>query len=97
MLGRYGRDLGVLGLEEAVHRMTGRPAEVFGLADRGVLRPGAHADLVLFDPDAIVDVGTYDDPQHPPVGIAGVWVNGERVVADGTHTGSRPGRALRRG
>ena len=97
VLGRYRRDLGVLGLEEAVHRMTGRPAEVFGLADRGVLRPGAHADLVLFDPGAIADVGTYEDPQHPPVGIAGVWVNGERVVADGTHTGSRPGRALRRG
>jgi N-acyl-D-amino-acid deacylase len=52
---------------------------------------------VLFDPDAIADVGTYEDPQHPPAGIAGVWVNGERVVADGAHTGPRPGRALRRG
>jgi N-acyl-D-amino-acid deacylase len=96
VLGRYRRDLGMLTLEEAVHRMTGRPADVFDLADRGVIRPGAFADLVLFDPAAIADVGTYEDPQHPPTGIAGVWVNGERVVESGTHLGARPGRALRR-
>ena len=69
---------------------------IVGLADRGVIRPGAHADLVLFDPDTIIDVGTFDDPQHPPAGIVGVWVNGERVVVDGAHTGARPGRTLRR-
>lgn len=96
VLGRYRRDLGLVSLEEAVHRMTGRTAQVFGLADRGVIRPGAHADLVLFDPDAIVDRSTYAEPHQPPDGILGVWVNGERVVADGAHLGARPGRALRR-
>ena len=95
VIGRYGRDLGVLTLEEAIHRMTGRSAGVFGLVDRGVIRPGAYADLVLFDPDRIIDVGTYDDPHHPPDGIEGVWVNGVRVVDGGAHLGARPGRTLR--
>jgi N-acyl-D-amino-acid deacylase len=96
VLGRYRRDEGVLGLEDAVHRMTGRTAAVFGLAERGEIRPGAFADLVLFDADRIIDVGTYDDPHHPPAGIEGVWVNGVRVVDAGAHLGTRPGRALRR-
>ena len=96
VLGRYVRDLGVLGLEEAVHRMTGRPAEVFGLVDRGVIRPGAVADLVLFDPATVVDRGTFDDPRQSPDGIVGVWVNGARVVTDRVHLGTRSGRALRR-
>jgi N-acyl-D-amino-acid deacylase len=96
VLGHYSRDLGVLPLEEAVHRMTGRPAAVFGLADRGAIRPGAYADLVLFDPARIVDVNTFADPHHPPAGIEGVWVNGTRVVEGGEHLGARPGRTLRR-
>ena len=96
VLGHYARDLGLLSLAEAVHRMTGLSARRFGLVDRGVLRPGAWADLVLFDPARIADVATYTDPRHPPAGIAGVWVNGVPVVRDGAHTGARPGRALRR-
>ncbi len=97
VLGRYGRELGLLTLEEAVHRMTGRSAEVFGLVDRGVVRPGAFADLVLLDPDEILDRGTYAEPHRRPAGIAGVWVNGVRVVGpDGSHLGTRPGRVLRR-
>jgi N-acyl-D-amino-acid deacylase len=96
VLGRYHRELRLLTLEEAVHRMTGRPAGVFGFANRGTIRAGAFADLVLFHPATIVDIGTYDDPQHPPAGIAGVWVNGERVVDGGAHLGARPGRTLRR-
>jgi len=96
VLGRYARDLGLLPLAEAVHRMTGMPARRFGLGDRGVLRPGAWADLVLFDPARIADVGTYTDPHQPPAGIAHVFVNGVAVVRDGAHTGARPGRALRR-
>jgi N-acyl-D-amino-acid deacylase len=96
VLGTYVREQGVLPLEEAVHRMTGLSAERFGLEDRGRLRAGAFADLVLFDPAAIADVATYADPHHPPVGIARVFVNGTEVVRDGAHTGARPGRALRR-
>jgi N-acyl-D-amino-acid deacylase len=76
--------------------MTGMPAATFGLTGRGVIEPGAAADLVLFDPARIDDVATYADPRRQPTGIAGVWVNGTEVVRDGAHTGARPGRALRR-
>jgi N-acyl-D-amino-acid deacylase len=76
--------------------MTGMPAKKFSLVDRGVIREGAFADLVLFDPARVIDVGTYEDPNHPPAGIHHVFVNGTRVVKDGAHTGARPGRALRR-
>lgn len=96
VLGRYARDLGVLSLAEAVRRMTSLPCETFGLADRGVIRPSAFADLVLFDPATIADVGTYEDPARPPIGIAAVIVNGTIVARNGEHTGARPGRALRR-
>ncbi len=96
VLGHYSRELGIFGIEEAVHRMTGMPAERFGLTDRGVIREGAYADLVLFDPDTIGDSGTYMDPTTVPDGIHGVWANGTAVAADGEITGARPGRALRR-
>ncbi|HEX4906282.1 MAG TPA: amidohydrolase family protein, partial [Acidimicrobiales bacterium] len=96
VLGRYARDEGVLGLADAIRRMTSLPCETFGLTDRGVIRDGAFADLVLFDPATIADVGTYDDPARPPTGIRAVIVNGTVVVRDGEHTGARPGRALRR-
>lgn len=96
VLGHYVRDVGLLPLEEAVHRMTGRPAQVFDFTDRGVIRTGAVADLVLFDAAAIIDRATYDDPQQMSAGIHGVWVSGEQVVADGVHLGARPGRTLRR-
>ena len=61
-----------------------------------MIRAGAFADLVLFDPARIIDRATYDDPQQMSAGIEGVWVNGERVVAGGAHLGARPGRTLRR-
>jgi N-acyl-D-amino-acid deacylase len=96
VLGRYARDLGILTVEEAVRRMTSLPCETFGLTDRGIVREGAFADLVLFDPATIADVGTYDDPARPPTGVAAVIVNGTVVARDGVHTGERPGRALRR-
>ncbi|MEZ5342663.1 MAG: D-aminoacylase [Acidimicrobiales bacterium] len=67
VLGHYSRELGLLPVEEAVHRMTGKPAEVFGLVDRGRIAVGAHADITVFDPNAIIDTATYDDPhQHHP-------------------------------
>lgn len=97
VLGPYVRDLGVLDLPAAIHRMTGMPAAKFRLTDRGLVRPGAFADLVVFDPDHIRDTATYEDPKRFPDGITAVYVNGIRVARDGAPTGSRPGRALRRG
>jgi N-acyl-D-aspartate/D-glutamate deacylase len=96
VLGRYARDLGLLSMEQAIHRMTGMPAAKFRLKDRGIIRDGAFADLVVFDPAAIIDTGTYDDPRRYPRGIAHVFVNGTAVASQGQHTGARPGRALRR-
>lgn len=98
VLGTYARQLGVLGLADAVHRMTGASARRFGLVDRGEVRPGAFADLVLFDPATIVDTGTYAEPLTAPVGIDEVWVNGTSVVRDGTVTSTArgAGHVLRR-
>lgn len=97
VLGHYARDLGVLSLEEAVHRMTGLPASVFGFADRGVVRAGAYADLVIFDPATVKDSATFTDPKQPAAGIHLVMVNGEPVWAMGGSTGARPGRPLKLG
>ena len=97
VLGRYAREEGLLPLETAIHRMTGLPATKFRLEGRGVVREGAYADLVLFDPAEIVDTATYEDPRRYPRGIREVLVNGTAVVREGRHTGARPGRALRRG
>jgi N-acyl-D-amino-acid deacylase len=76
--------------------MTGMPAAKFGLAGRGVIEPGAWADLVLFDPTTIDDVATYDAPRRYPTGVSSVWVNGTCVMRERAHTGARPGVALRR-
>jgi N-acyl-D-aspartate/D-glutamate deacylase len=97
VLGRYVRDLGVLDLPTAVHKMTGRAAERMGIRDRGFLREGLAADLVLFDAARIADRATFQDPCQPPAGIDCVIVNGEVVVEHGRQTSSRPGRVLRRG
>ena len=97
VLGHYVREARVLDLPTALHRMTGMPAAKFRLTDRGVLRPGAFADLVVFDPAGIRDTATYDDPRRFPEGIRAVYVNGTAVARDGRHTGARPGRPLRRG
>jgi N-acyl-D-amino-acid deacylase len=97
VLGRYARDMKMLTLEQAVHRMTGMPAAKFRLEKRGFIRAGYFADLVIFDPSAIIDTGTYEDPKRYPAGIGDVFVNGTAIVRDGRHTGTRPGRALRRG
>lgn len=96
VLGHYARDVGLFPLETAVHKMTGLSAEKFGLADRGVIRAGACADLTLFDPATIIDRATFENPAQPAAGIALVMVNGEAVLEAGKPTGARPGRALRR-
>jgi N-acyl-D-amino-acid deacylase len=97
VLGRYVREERVIDLPAAIHRMTGMPAAKFRLADRGLVRAGAFADLVVFDPATIAETGTYEDPRRFPAGIRAVYVNGTPVARDGRHTGARPGRAVRRG
>ena len=74
--------------------MTGLPARRLGLRDRGVIAPGARADLVVLDPRRVADRATYEDPHRYPDGIEHVLVNGRFVVKDGEHTGSLPGRVL---
>jgi N-acyl-D-amino-acid deacylase len=96
VLARYVREQQLLPLEEAIAKMTGRSAEVLGLADRGVVAVGKKADLVVFDPATIADRGTPTDPALPPAGIDTVIVNGEVVLDGGAVTGVRPGRVLRR-
>ncbi|MGI9147131.1 MAG: N-acyl-D-amino-acid deacylase family protein [Chloroflexota bacterium] len=95
VLGRYVRDLGLLTLTTAVHKMTGRAAERMGIRDRGLLREGLAADLVLFDPERVTDRATFQVPCQPPEGVHCVVVNGEIVVEDGRQTPARPGRVLR--
>jgi N-acyl-D-amino-acid deacylase len=97
VLGQYVREEKVLDLPTAIHRMTGMPAAKFQLLDRGTIRPGAFADLVVFDPARIDDVATYSEPRQAPSGIRAVYVNGTAVARNGRHTGARPGRAVRRG
>lgn len=96
VLGRYVREEKLLSLEEAVHRMTGLAAEHMNFTDRGVLRAGARADLVLFDPQAIADRATPETPELLSEGVAAVWVAGELVYADGRATGALPGAVVRR-
>ena len=97
VLGQFVRDDALLSLEEAVRKMTSAPAARLGLRDRGVIRDGAVADLVVFDPATVRSTATYDRPRSYPVGIEQVIVAGTLVVADGVHTGALPGRALRHG
>jgi N-acyl-D-amino-acid deacylase len=97
VLGHYARRLGLFPLEQAVHKMTGLSALNFGLAGRGVIAEGAFADLTLFDPASIDSGASYESPQTPARGIHTVIVNGEIAWRDGRGTGSRAGRALRRG
>jgi N-acyl-D-aspartate/D-glutamate deacylase len=97
VLGRYGREEKLFSLPEAVHKMTGMPAQRFGLADRGLIREGYAADLVLFDPDIILDAATYEQPIQPARGIFSVWVNGVLSYTAEGPTGRRAGRYLPRG
>lgn len=96
ILGNYTRELGLLTLPQAVHKMTGAPAAALGLTDRGILRTGAAADVTVFDPAVVADRATFDEPRRYPVGVAHVIVNGTAVVTDGVHSGVLPGRLLRR-
>ncbi|MEP7300041.1 MAG: D-aminoacylase [Caldimonas sp.] len=96
VLGHYSRDLGLFPLETAVWKMTGLSARNFGLAGRGTLAAGQHADIVVFDAATIRDAADYDTPTRPAEGIVAVIVNGELTWQDGRHSGARSGRVLRR-
>jgi len=94
ILGHYARDEKLFTVEEAVRKMTSLPARRLALRDRGLLRPGMKADLVVFDPEHIQDTATFEKPLQYPAGILDVVVNGKLVLEDGKRTSARPGRAL---
>jgi N-acyl-D-amino-acid deacylase len=94
VLGVYVRERHIITLEDAIRKMTSLPAQRVGILDRGVLRPGLRADIVIFDPDKVHDTATYDDPHQYAVGYKGVIVNGQVVYENGEMTSARPGRVL---
>jgi N-acyl-D-amino-acid deacylase len=96
VLGHYSRELGLFSLEAAIRRMTAVPARVFGLADRGVVRENAYADLVLLDADTVIDSADFKSPKQTAAGIREVIVNGKSAWRDDGWTGERQGRILRR-
>ncbi len=96
VLGRYVREEHALTLEDAVRKMSSAVAERLGLRDRGLLRAGCFADVVVFDPATITDRATFEAPHQLSSGVRDVWVNGVRVLADGAHTGATPGRYVTR-
>jgi N-acyl-D-amino-acid deacylase len=96
VLGHYSREEKLFGLAEAVHKMTAMPAQRFGLAERGWIREGYHADLVLFDAQKIIDRATFEEPVRPAAGIVGVWVNGVLSYGERSASAARAGRFLAR-
>jgi N-acyl-D-amino-acid deacylase len=95
VLRQYVREEGVLTWEEAIRKMTSSVADRLSIRDRGVLRAGMMADVVIFDPDTVTDNATYDHPHQLSTGIEHVWVNGTAVVSNGEHTGATPGRFVK--
>jgi N-acyl-D-amino-acid deacylase len=94
VLGKYARDDHVLTLEDAVRKMTWSTAQILGLRERGMIKEGMLADIVIFDPATVTDRATFEKPHQLSVGVRDVWVNGVRVWRNGKHTGATPGRAL---
>jgi N-acyl-D-amino-acid deacylase len=94
VLASYVRDKKLIGLEDAVRKMTSLPAATFRLWDRGIIRPGMAADIVIFDENKVADLATFDKPHQYAVGFACVIVNGKLVIEEGHHTRATPGRAL---
>lgn len=96
VLGNYVRNEKVISLKEAIFKMTAYPAKKLGIRDRGTIKKGFQADLVIFDPATIIDKATYEKPDQDPIGVFHVFVNGQLVIHNGQHTGSRPGMILTR-
>jgi len=94
ILGKYVRELGWMTLEDAIRKSSSAVADRLGIRDRGLLRDGMYADVIVFDPDTVADNATYTDPHHISTGIRDVFVNGTAVLRDGTHTGELPGKRV---
>lgn len=92
----FAKETGILSWEEAIHKMTGMPAGAVGIKDRGTIEKGKKADIIVFDPQTILDKSTYDSPFKFPEGIAFVFINGSAAFADGELTGSFPGKIIKR-
>ena len=95
VLAKYVRDDHVITLGDAIRKLTRLPAENWKLTGRGCIDPGCYADIVVFDPATVQDHATFDSPQQLATGVSDVWVNGVQVLADGEHTGAKPGRVVR--
>lgn len=95
VLGQYVRNLKLISLEDAIRKMTSLPAQTFGFRDRGMIREGFAADIVIFDEKMIMDQATFDQPHQYPLGISYVLVNGVVVMTNNQMTEARPGVALR--
>ncbi len=95
ILGHYARDEQLMPLEDAVRKMTSATATRLSLHDRGLLKPGMFADVVVFDPKTIIDKATFEDPVQVSIGVRDVFVNGTAVIRGGTHTGAKPGQIVR--
>ena len=96
VLGKYVREERILKLENAVRKMTSLPAQKLGLRDRGLVREGMYADIIIFDPEKVADKASYADPHRYPEGIKYVLVNGRVTIDSGEHTGELSGKALRK-
>ena len=96
VLGHYSRKLGLLSLENAVYKMSGKPAEVFGLTGHGQIREDYFANIVVFEPKTVIDTADFENPVKASIGIDTVFVNGRVVWQDGVSTDARPGRVIRR-
>jgi N-acyl-D-amino-acid deacylase len=95
VIGKYARDEGVISLEEGIRKLTSLPAENLKLKYRGKLQPGYFADIVVFDPAGVKDLATFEEPHQYAEGVIHVWVNGQQVIQNGTHTGATPGRFVK--
>jgi len=95
LLGKYVREEDIISLQEAIRRMTSLPAANIGILDRGELREGFYADVVVFDPERVIDNATFDDSHQYATGVLHVFVNGKQVLSNGKHTGATPGRVVR--
>jgi len=95
LLGKFVREEKIITLEEAIHRMTGLPAANLKLDKRGLLSPGYYADVVVFDPETVTDLATFEEPHQLASGVQHVFVNGGQVLREGEHTGATPGRFVK--